>query len=156
MSSQTQASDAAWSMRLLGQVFRTFAKLVDAPLRQLGFAFGQLPVLVTLKTAGVVSQAELVRVAQVEQSSMAQLLSRMERDGLIRRLPDPADGRSRLISLTPRASRQMPAGKAVMDDACEIALAGFSAAERAQLLQWLQRIDVNLQKALSAAGGGED
>ena len=31
---------------------------------------------------------------------MAQMLVRMERDGLIRRAPDPADGRSSLVSLT--------------------------------------------------------
>jgi MarR family transcriptional regulator, transcriptional regulator for hemolysin len=34
---------------------------------------------------------------------MAQLLNRMERDGLIVRLPDPADRQSRLIALTAQA-----------------------------------------------------
>lgn len=149
MSRESSDSDSSHPMRLIGQVTRTFARLVDAPLRQLGFAIGQLPVLVTLKTAGALSQAELARMAQVEQSSMAQLLNRMERDGLVKRVPDPADGRSRLISLTARASRQMPNGKAVMDEVCETALTGFTAKERAQLLTWLLKIDANLEKALA-------
>lgn len=149
MSSNARLGNAEHPMRQIGQVFRSFAKLVDAPLRQLGLAFGQLPVLVTLKSAGALSQAELVRIAQVEQASMAQLLNRMERDGLVKRVPDPADGRSRLVLLTARASRQLSKGKSVMDEACETALAGFSAHERAQLLQWLLRIDANLEQALT-------
>lgn len=150
MSNDAEVDATARPMRLIGQVFRTFAKLVDAPLRQLGFAFGQLPVLVTLKTAGVLSQAELARMAQVEQSSMAQLLNRMERDGLIKRVPHAADGRSRLIALTAKASRRLPVAKTAMDEACETALAGLSVDERAQLLGLLARIEVNLEQALSA------
>jgi MarR family transcriptional regulator for hemolysin len=149
MSSQPQNEDPASPMRLIGQVTRTFARLVDAPLRELGFAIGQLPVLVTLKITGALSQAELARVAQVEQSSMAQLLNRMERDGLVKRVPDPADGRSRLISLSGRASRQMPNGKRVMDEGCETALKGFTAEERTQLLKLLLKIDGNLERALA-------
>jgi MarR family transcriptional regulator for hemolysin len=62
-----------------------------------------MPVLLTLKRDGALSQAELVSIAQVERSSMAQLLNRIERDNLIDRVPDQADRRSRLISLTTRA-----------------------------------------------------
>ncbi len=132
-------------LKLVGLVNRTFARLVDAPLRELGFAIGQLPVLVSLKKHGALPQAELARIARVEQPSMAQLLTRMERDGLIRREPDPADGRSRLITLTAQASRQMPKGKAVMDATCEQALAGFSAKEREQLAALLERVLANLE-----------
>ncbi|RKF45410.1 MarR family winged helix-turn-helix transcriptional regulator [Paraburkholderia fungorum] len=154
MSSESHIEDSGRPMRLIGQVYRTFARLADAPLRQLGFAMGQLPVLVTLKKGGALSQAELARVAQVEQSSMAQLLSRMERDGLVKRVPDPADGRSRLISLTPRAAKQMPNGKLVMDEVCDTALTGFTPEERVQLLGLLQRIDANLERALADRDNG--
>ncbi len=90
------------------------------------------------------TQAEPARIAQVEQPCIAQLLGRMERDGLVERVPDPPDGRSRLISLTERASQQLPQSRAVMDDACEQALSGFSEPEREQLLGFLQRIFANL------------
>lgn len=148
MSSAPEPTDANRSMRLIGQVNRTFARLVDAPLRELGFAMSQLPVLVTLKRVGTASQTELARVAQVEQPSMAQLLQRMERDGLVQRVPDPADGRSRLISLTEQASRQLPQSRAVMDGVCEKALEGLTDEERTCLLGLLLKIDANLNKAL--------
>ncbi|GGP18832.1 MarR family winged helix-turn-helix transcriptional regulator [Silvimonas iriomotensis] len=125
--------------------------MLDQPLKELGFALSQLPVLVSLKHAGTLSQAELAHIAQVEQPSMAQLLNRMERDGLITRQPDPADGRSRLISLTADAARRMPQGKAVMEHACDNALAGFNPAEQAQLQALLQRLNGNLEQMLRPA-----
>jgi DNA-binding MarR family transcriptional regulator len=38
----------------------------------------------------------------IDQSTMAHTLKRMERDGLVRRLPDPLDGRRAIIWLTDR------------------------------------------------------
>ncbi|MFM0738842.1 MarR family transcriptional regulator [Paraburkholderia xenovorans] len=114
-------------------------------MRELGFAISQIPVLVTLRKAGALSQAELARLSEVEQSSMAQLLNRMERDGLVERVADPSDRRSRLISLTPAASEQLSAGKAVMDAASRRALAGFSAEEKEQLGSLLLRVNANLE-----------
>ncbi|WP_297841225.1 MarR family transcriptional regulator [Pseudomonas sp.] len=140
--------DSNQPMRLIGQVSRTFARLVDAPLRELGFSISQLPVLVTLKKAGVMSQGELARVARVEQPSMAQLLSRMERDELVQRVPDPADGRSRLISLSAQASSQLPKAKRVMDQTCNQALSGLTLQEQTLLLDLLLKVDANLNHAL--------
>lgn len=137
-------------LKLIGHVTRGFTRVVDGGLREFGFAMGQLPVLVSLKKRKALSQAELARIAQVEQPSMAQLLARMERDGLVERVPDPDDKRSRLISLTPMAARRMPKAKALMDAHVEQALAGFSAEERAQLGALLARVNANVARM----GGG--
>ena len=85
-------------LKLIGRASRGFTRLADVALRDHGFATGQMPVLGSLKGGGALSQAELARIAQVEQPSMAQLLNRMERDGLVERVPDPSDKRSRLIA----------------------------------------------------------
>src|SRR5580693_2363896 len=147
MNRQAEAIDKPTPLRVLGHAYRTFVRIVDAQLRELGFAMSQLPVLAALKNGKRLPQTELTRVARVEQSSMAQLLNRMERDGLIVRLPDPADRRSRLIALTAQASRRMPEGKAIMDATVEIALRGFSAAEIERLGALVQRISDNLEHA---------
>lgn len=150
MSTTTAPNAAPNPLRMIGQANRTFARLVDAPLRELGFAIGQLPVLVSLKKRGALSQAELARIAQVEQPSMAQLLNRMERDGLVQRIADPADARSRLISLTDQALQRLPQAKSVMDAASRKALSGFSKPEREQLAELLSRVTANLDDALAA------
>lgn len=133
-------------LRLLGRVTRGFTRLADDGLREFGFAVGQLPVLVSLKQQKALSQAELARIAQVEQPSMAQLLARMERDGLVERVPDPDDGRSRLISLTPLATRRLPKAKAVMDAHAQQVLEGFSAEDIAQLTALLTRLNANVER----------
>jgi DNA-binding MarR family transcriptional regulator len=147
MYRQSETRDKPSPLRVLGHAYRTFARIVDAQLRELGLAMSQLPVLIVLKEGKPLPQAELARIARVEQSSMAQLLNRMERDGLVERIPDPADKRSRLISLTERASRRMHKGKAIMDATVKIALQGFSAAEIERLDELMRRINENLERA---------
>lgn len=137
-------------LRLIGRITRGFTRIADGGLREFGFAVGQLPVLVSLKKRKALSQAELARIAQVEQPSMAQLLARMERDGLVKRVADPDDGRSRLISLTPLAAKRLPKAKALMDAHAQDALAGFSADEVAQLAALLERLNANVERM----GGG--
>ena len=150
MPSMTDPIQEQNPLKLLGRVARGFTRIADADLREIGLAAGQLPVLVSLKKSKALSQAELARIAQVEQPSMAQLLTRMERDGLVERVDDPADKRSRLISLTPLAARRLPKAKALMDAHSQQALAGFSQAETGQLLALLQRVNANVE----GMGGG--
>ena len=133
-------------LKLIGHVHRAFQRVADQLLRDQGFALGQLPVLMALKDGRPRSQAELARLAQVEQPSMAQLLNRMERDGLVERLPDPDDGRSRLISLTAACRERMPKAKGVMQMLGGEALQGFSAEEVEILAGLLERLADNVDE----------
>jgi MarR family transcriptional regulator for hemolysin len=139
-------------MKLMGRAMRGFSRIADTALRDLGFATGQLPVLVSLKHRQALSQAELARIAEVEQPSMAQLLNRMERDGLVQRVADPADKRSRLISLTADAGQRMPQAKAVMEAMTEKALAGFTPEEVAQFTRLVLRLNDNIDRMGDPSG----
>jgi MarR family transcriptional regulator, transcriptional regulator for hemolysin len=79
-------------------------------------------------------------------------MNRMERDGLVERVADPDDQRSRLISLTPAAARKMPKAKALLDARTVEALDGFSAAEADQLTALLQRLNTNLDRMEGGEG----
>jgi DNA-binding MarR family transcriptional regulator len=135
-----------WTMPtlLIATAARALARLTDARFRDIGISISQLPVLVALKAGGSLSQKELTRLAGVEQPSMAQLLARMERDGVIRRKPDPADGRSSLISLTARTLKLIDPARAIMTQGNRDALAGFSEQEVSQLVALLQRVIANV------------
>lgn len=87
---------------------RLFAREMDEALRPFGLMSGQLPVIFALADGKQQPQRELVRLAAVEQSTMAKTLARMERDGLIQRTPDPNDRRSALISLSSSAADRLP------------------------------------------------
>lgn len=135
------------AMALIGRAGRGFARVYEARLRELGFSVGQVPVLVMLKGGNALTQSDLARFVRVEQPTMAQLLTRMERDGNIVRKPDPADGRSRLVSLTPAAEKRMPQARDILFAGEAVALAGFSKAEVATLLGLLERLNANLDGA---------
>lgn len=136
-------------MRTPGHYFsriaRSFARIGDARLRELGFATAQLPVLTALKDGAQLSQSELARWAKVEQPTMAQLLTRMERDGIVRREPDPKDRRSSLVALTDEARARLPAGRTILDAGNREAMQGLSDDEVAILIGLLQRVLANAE-----------
>lgn len=69
--------------------------------------FGVLNHFVRLEP-GEKSPATLAGAFQVSRPTMTSTLARLERAGLVRSRPDPADGRAKLISIT-AAGRQMRA-----------------------------------------------
>ena len=135
---------------LISLAARGFTRLSEARLKPLGFGVGHLPVLVALDTGEASTQRELAKFARIEQPSMAQMLARMERDGLIVRTPDPADGRSSLIALTDTARARMPAASVALFQGNAEVLAGFTDVEAAQLTALLQRLIANLDRVAGA------
>ena len=135
---------------LISLAARGFARLSEARLKPLGFGVGYLPVLVALMNCRTETQRDLARFAKMEQPSMAQMLVRMERDGLIRRAPDPADGRSSLISLTEIAEARLPNACKVLFQGNREALDGFTEKETEQLVALLTRLIANLDRIASA------
>jgi len=135
---------------LISLAARGFARLSEARLKPLGFGVGHLPVLVALQNGEASTQRDLARFARVEQPPMAQMLARMERDGLIERQPDPADGRSTHIRLTPVAQTRLPAAIGVLHCGNAEALQGFDEADTARLTELLKRLIANLDRMASA------
>jgi DNA-binding MarR family transcriptional regulator len=135
---------------LISLAGRGFARLSESRLKRFGFGVGQLPVLVALQNGNASSQRDLARFAKVEQPPMAQMLARMERDGLIQRTPDPADGRSSRIALTEAAQARMPEAIATLFQGNREALDSFTNAEAEQLVALLIRLIANLDRIANA------
>lgn len=127
------------------RIARGLARVGDARLRDLGFATAHLPVLAALKDGARMSQTELARWAKVEQPTMAQMLTRMERDGIIRREPDPDDRRGSLVSLTKQAASRLPAGRAVLKQGNADMTRGLSKQEVDTLTSLLRRVLANVE-----------
>jgi DNA-binding MarR family transcriptional regulator len=135
---------------LISLAARGFTRLSESRLKPLGFGAGQLPVLVALQHGGASTQRDLARFAKVEQPPMAQMLVRMERDGLIERTRDPADGRSSHIVLTKAAQERMPEAITTLLQGNSEAMNGFTPREAAQLIDLLTRLIANLDQIASA------
>jgi len=135
---------------LISLAARGFARLSEARLKPLGFGVGHLPVLVALRDDRANTQRDLARFAKTEQPPMAQMLARMERDGLIRRIPDPTDGRSSRVSLTEAAEARLPSAIATLLQGNHEALNDFTDEETRQLVALLTRLIANLDRLTGA------
>jgi MarR family transcriptional regulator for hemolysin len=124
---------------LINRSSRLLMRWGDSRVQPLGFAVAQMPVLYMLKDGNSMTQKDLAARAKIEQPTMAQLLGRMERDGLIRRSVNPEDKRSALVSLTPRAIKKLPQVEGNNE-----ALRGFSEKEIETLCKLLRRVVLNL------------
>jgi MarR family transcriptional regulator for hemolysin len=96
----------------------------------------------------------MAKLANVEQPTMAKLLSRLERDGLVATSPHPEDRRARQVSLTRKARTAFPTGVAMLMEAEQQVLAELSKAEQKQLKELLQRV-LNTVETLNAATEAE-
>jgi len=129
---------------LTNYLARLFSRALDDRLSAHGVAVGQFAILLLLWEEDGLTQAELGRRAAVEQPTIANTLIRMERDGLIRRQPDPADRRRAFIYLTDHArGLETPltaAAQAVLTQATR----DLSPDDQAALLVGLRRMITNL------------
>lgn len=134
---------------LISLAARGFARLSEARLTPLGFGVGHVPVLVALQDGRVSTQRDLARFAKIEQPPMAQMLARMERDGLIRRAPDPVDRRSSRITLTEIAEARLPDAIAILVQGNQEVLCDFTDEEAGLLIALLKRLIANLDRIAS-------
>jgi MarR family transcriptional regulator, organic hydroperoxide resistance regulator len=86
----------------------------------------------------------------VEVPTAVRTVSRMEAAGLLRREPDPADGRRVLVRLTARGKELERIVPPILAEVTERAAAGMSEAEREQLLRLLRDLRENLEPAPAA------
>ncbi len=99
-----------------------------------------------LSEGGELTQKQMTELLGVEQSSTAQLLSRLERDGFVTRRKDPKDARSSFIRLTEKANSALPVISEIMDDGNDLAVQGFSTQEIEQVINLLKRMLANFER----------
>lgn len=133
----------------LGYQVNHLARLLAAALRERiephGVVPGQFAQMLALLERDGVSQSELCRQVQIDQSTMAHTLKRMERDGLIRRSSDAADQRRAVIHLTPRARELAPTLVGAAREVNALAATGVSSADLDTCMQVLAAAIDNLQ-----------
>tara|TARA_B110000438_G_scaffold191485_1_gene183112 strand:- start:5053 stop:5490 length:438 start_codon:yes stop_codon:yes gene_type:complete len=129
----------------VGLLSRLFDRALEQHLSDFQVLPGQFPALVMLYEQDGLTQADLCKRIQVEQPTMANTLNRMERDGLILRVPDPDDKRRVRAYLTDTAKGFK---QDLMDKAREVpsqALKGLPTSEQDALFRQLAQMIENLK-----------
>ena len=142
---------AASSGYMANWAARLFARAMDVRLKPLGLSSAYMPIFFALARGAELSQRALVEAAAVEQPTMAATLKRMERDGLIERRPDPADGRGALYRLSSKGKEISARVREAGHEVNAAALRGLDDAEAAEWLSTTGRIIGNLEECLGHA-----
>lgn len=125
---------------LANHMARLFERGLAARIRPLGLTTGTFPALLELWENDGLTQKQLVERLDIEQATMANTLSRMERDGLIKREKDSGDGRVQRIRLTERARALRDPAIAAATAENEDALFALSDEESAHFISLMQKI----------------
>ena len=132
---------------LASQLAKSFSRSLQERSASVGFLPGQFPVLVELWNGDGLTQKDLLDRLDVGQATLANTLSRMERDGLIERRTHPQDKRKQVIRLTDKANTMRDAAIAAAIEADDVLFAGFRTFERELMLEYIRRIIDNAGKA---------
>lgn len=136
----------ASSMKIFGRLLRLMkhlGKTHTQVMAQFGFREGEFDVLATLRRAGepyCLSPTQLYKSLLITSGAMTNRVNHLEQQGLIRRIADPDDKRSTLVSLTPQGLERIERALFVHTETQNALLRNLSDAQRAQLESLLREM----------------
>jgi DNA-binding MarR family transcriptional regulator len=133
--------------RLL-RVSQLVAKRAEAVCREYGLSFWGFAVLTALRRAGPpyrLAPTALYRSGMVTSGAVTKRVDELERDGLVRRVADPDDGRSVLVQLTPKGRRLIDRAVPAYIGMQRQALTTLAPAEQRQLASSLRTLLLELE-----------
>lgn len=107
---------------------------------------GQIPIVLCLLAEEGLSQKELIERTRIEQSTMAEHLDRMERDGLIYRVRDKRDRRVYRIFLTDKLKESSDWLLQELEEGFRVYTTGISGEELKHCSATLTKIIRNLEE----------
>jgi DNA-binding MarR family transcriptional regulator len=117
MFSMTEnTSDGEYFFLALTEAADRTRSFVDAVQARLGLTGGEYALLRVIERHPDLTAAEAGERLRIKGPSVAEVVARLEKRALIKRLPDPRDARRRKLRLTPEGNRIVRSGrKATMD-----------------------------------------
>ena len=125
---------------LLYRAFHAQHNALRPSLHRLGLGTGQPKILECLIARGECNQKSIAADCEIEQTTVGSILSRMERDGLVRRTQREGNRRSLYVSLTPLGRQLGEKMQAVFQQADDMACANLTAEQQKQLEVLLETV----------------
>lgn len=122
-------------------------QLLDSGQDFAGHRFSECHVLMELEVLGQATASELCERLVLEKSKVSRLVKRLERRGEIEVLPDPADGRQRLLRLTSAGRKNLKPVHRHSNNQVDAALSCLPPTDREQVVAGLTRFAKALRYA---------
>src|SRR5262245_62966125 len=138
---------------LVRDVSRLFSRNFERRAGDVGLTIAQCRGRCYVERHEGVSQARLAELTDTDPMTLGRVVIRLESDGYVHRQPDPQDGRAHRLHLRPKAAPMLDRIWTLADESRAEALAGFTTADREQLMALLGRVRDNLDAV--TAGSAE-
>jgi DNA-binding MarR family transcriptional regulator len=149
-----EAAEGMAAVTSIVRVQQLLVAHVEAALRPLGLTFARYEVLMLLifSRQGRLPLGKIGERLQVHPASVTNAVDRLERDGLVRRVRNPADGRGVLAAITPAGRRLARRATDVVNDGVfrRLALDDDQLSELYRLLKVLRRAEGDFTDALTS------
>lgn len=107
-------------------VARRWRSLLDERLRLIGQSSARMEALAAiLNSPSLSAQVDIAKRLRIEGPTMTRMLDTLEADGLVERLSDPSDRRTKQLRLTPAGEKALESIFAIADELRDRLLAGI-------------------------------
>ena len=114
---------------LLSRSRAMLAKSLDAALVELDITHAQAGVVLMLASGKYATAADLVREMYIDAASMTRMLDRLQKRGLVVRVPHAGDRRQVMLALSAEGNALAARLPVILTDVLNARFAGFSAEE---------------------------
>jgi DNA-binding MarR family transcriptional regulator len=137
----------------LRKATRRVSQLYDSVLAPCGLRSTQRSILIHIARAGTPTMGDLAAALVLDRSALAHNLKPLERDGFVAVVVDPADKRSRLVTLTSKGAAKLAESQSLWRQAQHRFEATFGSDQATALRQSLSTIaSAGFAKAFQDAG----
>ena len=154
-SAQTKSDQAKFEVcncLALRQATRHVTQFYDRFLASSGLRTTQFSILVRLRLAGPMPINALAKRLVMDRTTLGRNILPLEREGLIEIVPDPADGRSKVVRLTEAGAARLRAARAGWTQAQKKFEAAFGGAHAVRLRDLLHAAAATEIGGAAAAG----
>lgn len=131
---------ATYEARHFALLHRQMMKQLDRQLAPLELGPGRYLYLFALYIRDGRRQQELADLVGTDKAATTRALVRLEKNGYIKRVPDPDDGRATRVQLTDKGRKLRPTLEAAAQTSMEVITAGLEGEERQQLKNLLAKM----------------
>lgn len=129
-----------------GKLFLRMHRLLDRRMAEQGASLARTKFLIYLDKEGPARATDIADLLRLAPRTVTEALDGLERDGLVRRDPDPDDRRAKRVSLTPEGRKAIAATEPLRVCLTERIFGTLDAEDRGHLVRILARLSDALDR----------
>ena len=134
--------------RTISLLYRKMNSMTNTRFSALNLSSAKAIFLLCIHDHKIMSQVEICRELEMDKSSVAKMLMRLEKDGFITKTVNPEDTRSMLISLTDKADSLIPSAQAIVNDWVEESTSCLTDLERRNFYELLEKVGQHITETM--------